>query len=102
MKFFIHNKTKKTAPADNKPNQQETNGKNGKSETPAESQSKNTRRSSIDLYEEAASILGLTCAQTDNCKCIECQCHYFDFEEEIDFSTGGDCMVDHTSTCTIQ
>lgn len=32
-----------------------------------------SRRNSIDLYEEAAAILGLTCSQTDNCKCIECQ-----------------------------
>lgn len=32
-----------------------------------------SRRNSIDLYEEAASILGLTCSQTDDCKCLECQ-----------------------------
>ncbi|KAJ8925316.1 hypothetical protein NQ315_009146, partial [Exocentrus adspersus] len=63
-----------------------------------------TRRSSIDLYEEAASILGLTCTQTDDCKCLECQCHYFDFEEEIDFPTGSECLVevDHSSSCSIQ
>lgn len=103
LEFFIHNKTKKTVPQDNnnKANQQETSIKCGKA-TQTETQSKSSRRSSIDLYEEAASILGLTCAQTDNCKCIECQCHYFDFEEEIDFSTGGEYMVDHTSTCAIQ
>ncbi|KAK9695334.1 protein of unknown function (DUF4802) [Popillia japonica] len=104
--FFIHNKTKKTVPQENnnKTNPQETNtSKSGKSSTTqTENQNKSSRRSSIDLYEEAASILGLTCAQTDNCKCIECQCHYFDFEEEIDFSTGGEYMVDHTSTCSIQ
>lgn len=45
----------------------------GTSGTQPDTQSRNSRRSSIDLYEEAASILGLTCAQTDNCKCIECQ-----------------------------
>ncbi|XP_049824305.1 uncharacterized protein LOC109601597 [Aethina tumida] len=61
-----------------------------------------SRRNSIDLYEEAASILGLTCQQTDDCKCLECQCHYFDFEEDIDFPTGGDYVMDHSSSCCIQ
>ncbi|XP_066142663.1 uncharacterized protein [Euwallacea fornicatus] len=62
---------------------------------------------SMDLYEEAAAILGLSCSQTDDCRCIECQCHYFDFEEEIDFPTTGNeygqlLSVDHTSSCSIQ
>ncbi|XP_060523088.1 uncharacterized protein LOC132700030 [Cylas formicarius] len=61
---------------------------------------------SMDLYEEAAAILGLACAQTDDCKCLECQCHYFDFEEEIDFPTAGNDYglfnMDNESTCSIQ
>ncbi|CAH0550433.1 unnamed protein product [Brassicogethes aeneus] len=61
-----------------------------------------SRRNSIDLYEEAATILGLTCAQTDDCKCLECQCHYFDFEEDLDFPPGAECMMDHSSSCCIQ
>ncbi|KAH1007319.1 hypothetical protein HUJ04_004570 [Dendroctonus ponderosae] len=61
----------------------------------------------MDLYEEAAAILGLTCSETDNCRCLECQCHYFDFEEEIDFPTAGNeygqlLSVDQTSSCSIQ
>ncbi|XP_050294710.1 uncharacterized protein LOC126734915 isoform X2 [Anthonomus grandis grandis] len=64
-------------------------------------------KSSLDLYEEAAAILGLSCSQTDDCRCIECQCHYFDFEEEIDFPTSGNDYgkligVEHTSSCSIQ
>ncbi|XP_030761063.1 uncharacterized protein LOC115886130 [Sitophilus oryzae] len=73
------------------------------------STSSDSRRSSIDLYEEAAAILGLSCAQTDDCRCIECQCHYFDFEEEIDFPAanvandyGPLLNVDHSSSCSIQ
>lgn len=31
------------------------------------------RRRSLDLYNEAAAILGLTCSQTNDCRCIECQ-----------------------------
>ncbi|KAL1512685.1 hypothetical protein ABEB36_002239 [Hypothenemus hampei] len=30
-------------------------------------------KNSLVLYEEAAAILGLTCSQTDDCRCIECQ-----------------------------
>ncbi|KAL1512684.1 hypothetical protein ABEB36_002239 [Hypothenemus hampei] len=64
-------------------------------------------KNSLVLYEEAAAILGLTCSQTDDCRCIECQCHYFDFEEEIDFPTSGNeygqlLNVDHTFSCSIQ
>ncbi|XP_065168087.1 uncharacterized protein [Atheta coriaria] len=73
-----------------------------------------SRRNSIDLYEEAATILGLTCSQTDDCKCIECQCHYFDFEDDLDFTPltssalgttsggSGEYYVDHNSSCAIQ
>ncbi|KAF7263747.1 hypothetical protein GWI33_001279, partial [Rhynchophorus ferrugineus] len=40
---------------------------------PSTSSTGDSRRSSIDLYEEAAAILGLSCSQTDDCRCIECQ-----------------------------
>lgn len=33
----------------------------------------------LDLYEEAAAILGLTCSQTDDCRCIECQVSFYHF-----------------------
>ncbi|CAH1183022.1 unnamed protein product [Ceutorhynchus assimilis] len=64
----------------------------------------------IDLYEEAAAILGLSCTQTDDCRCIECQGHYFDFEEEIEFPVAGNgadyagklLKMDHASSCSIQ
>ncbi|XP_022904173.1 uncharacterized protein [Onthophagus taurus] len=131
IEFFIHNKTKKTAtPDDGRSNLElskcvsnqnltststvttcpESSGNPSGSGSRCSSDicssihpenGQRSRRNSIDLYEEAASILGLTCSQTDNCKCIECQCHYFDFEEDLEFSSG-EYMVDHNSTCSIQ
>ncbi|KAF2901842.1 hypothetical protein ILUMI_04345 [Ignelater luminosus] len=73
LQFFIQNKTEKTGVQEHKvlENNQESNkctsSRNNKTD------SSRTRRSSIDLYEEAAAILGLTCSQTDSCRCIECQ-----------------------------
>ncbi|XP_018328795.1 uncharacterized protein LOC108739403 [Agrilus planipennis] len=63
---------------------------------------KSSRRHSLEMYEEAANMLGLSCSQTNNCRCIECQCHYFDYNEEIDFEDESDYLVDHASACTIQ
>jgi hypothetical protein len=34
---------------------------------------KERRKSSTELYREAAELLGLTCSMNDNCRCIECQ-----------------------------
>nr|CAD7261822.1 unnamed protein product [Timema shepardi] len=34
---------------------------------------KHCRRSSAELYKEAAALLGLACSMTDSCRCIECQ-----------------------------
>ncbi|GLV39674.1 uncharacterized protein CBL_08260 [Carabus blaptoides fortunei] len=71
----------------------------GKGTTPGRPQ---TRRKSLELYNEAATILGLTCSQTNDCKCIECQCHYFDdFEEDLDYAST-DSYTDHQSLCSIQ
>lgn len=80
FQFFIHNNstTKSTSPST------EPSKRNQVSQCPSTSQiistessstSKSSRRNSLDLYEEAATILGLTCSQTDSCKCIECQVH---------------------------
>lgn len=62
-----------------------------------------SRKNSIDLYQEAAAILGLTCSQTDDCNCLECQCHYFDFEEDFDFTMSHEWMMtSSSSSCCIQ
>jgi hypothetical protein len=34
---------------------------------------KERRKSSTELYREAAALLGLTCNMNDSCRCIECQ-----------------------------
>ncbi|KAK4884911.1 hypothetical protein RN001_001182, partial [Aquatica leii] len=90
LDVFVQNNTEKTASDNKNKNNKETekcvSGRNAKG-----SKSK-SRRSSMDLYEEAAAILGLTCSETNSCRCLECQCHYFDFEEEIDFQTGNEYM----------
>lgn len=76
LQFFIQNKAEKTGVQEHKvlENNQESNkctsSRNSKTD------STRTRRSSIDLYEEAAAILGLTCSQTDSCRCIECQVNF--------------------------
>ncbi|CAB3367433.1 Hypothetical predicted protein [Cloeon dipterum] len=33
------------------------------------------RRSSTELYREAAAIWGLTCRMSDSCRCLDCQVH---------------------------
>ncbi|XP_044263762.1 uncharacterized protein LOC123010736 [Tribolium madens] len=102
LEFFIQSKSANSSGQDT--SHKSTTTVDNKCSTSASSpvsEGCRSRRSSIDLYEEAASILGLTCSQTDDCKCIECQCHYFDFEEDIDYPSS-ECVVDHSSSCTIQ
>lgn len=72
LQFFVQNKTKKSTTQTNNKNLIEENSKCASSTNITETSSRN-RRDSLDLYEEAAAILGLTCSQTDSCKCIECQ-----------------------------
>ncbi|XP_077289394.1 uncharacterized protein LOC143913454 [Arctopsyche grandis] len=36
------------------------------------------RKSSDDLYREASMALGIPCEMTDSCRCLDCQCNYFD------------------------
>ncbi|KAJ8958606.1 hypothetical protein NQ318_016327 [Aromia moschata] len=74
--FFIQNKPRKSSL--DQPGHKSTSSYQDDSKCPHSSSSGTLdsfrrRRSSIDLYEEAASILGLTCAETDDCKCLECQ-----------------------------
>ena len=35
--------------------------------------SKKTRRTSKEMYKEAAEFLGITCTLTDDCRCLDCQ-----------------------------
>ncbi|XP_059481408.1 uncharacterized protein LOC132200170 isoform X2 [Neocloeon triangulifer] len=58
------------------------------------------RRSSTELYREAAAIWGLTCRMSDSCRCLDCQSRYFDcdFEDEErppDLAAGGPILFDH-------
>lgn len=32
-----------------------------------------SRKSSAELYREAAQMLGLSCTLSDNCRCLDCQ-----------------------------
>lgn len=102
LDFFIQNQTQKTVSEEHKGLESSQDVNKCTSTGNGKGDNTRTRKKSLDLYEEAAAILGLTCTQTDNCRCIECQCHYFDFEEEIDFQSGNDYMVDHASSCSIQ
>lgn len=77
LQFFAHKTTSDTAGVDHKSaggTSGEDAGKSGANEavTPGTQQTA-PRRRSLDLYNEAAAILGLTCSQTNDCRCIECQ-----------------------------
>jgi Domain of unknown function (DUF4802) len=37
------------------------------------------RRSSTELYREAAAIWGLTCRMSDSCRCLDCQVIFFSY-----------------------
>ncbi|XP_017024814.1 autotransporter adhesin BpaC [Drosophila kikkawai] len=39
-------------------------------------------KSSFELYQEAADILGLSCSLCDNCRCLDCQSGYFDCDDD--------------------
>ncbi|XP_053676497.1 uncharacterized protein LOC128726699 [Anopheles nili] len=41
-------------------------------------------KSANDLYSEAAQLLGIKCALTDSCRCIDCQSQYFDCDDDAD------------------
>lgn len=112
LEFFVQNKST----SDSQTNEPKSRSDSCNEKTPKEdhepgpsaSSPSESRRNSLDLYREAASILGLTCQLTDDCDCLECQCHYFDFDEDVDFSaTGGEYLITSgvsgtSSTCCIQ
>ncbi|XP_021916086.1 uncharacterized protein LOC110828073 [Zootermopsis nevadensis] len=75
------------------------------------SRRKERRKSSTELYREAAALLGLTCSMNDSCRCIECQSHYFDFDDddrrtETGLAAGTPALLDHVlshpMTCSLQ
>ncbi|XP_022222744.2 homeobox protein prospero isoform X2 [Drosophila obscura] len=43
---------------------------------------KEQTKSSYELYQEAADILGLSCSLCDNCRCLDCQSGYFDCDDD--------------------
>ncbi|GFG36137.1 hypothetical protein Cfor_02752, partial [Coptotermes formosanus] len=72
---------------------------------------KERRKSSTELYREAAALLGLTCSMNDSCRCIECQSHYFDFDDDdrrtdTGLAAGTPALLDHVlshpMTCSLQ
>lgn len=72
---------------------------------------KERRKSSTELYREAAALLGLTCSMNDSCRCIECQSRYFDFDEDdrrtdTGLAAGTPALLDHVlthpMTCSLQ
>lgn len=95
FQFFIHNKTKSTPSLTDDDSKGSLNlskcsataiephlqiatatptaGVSAASSNQRTSAITSSRKNSMDLYEEAATILGLTCAETDDCKCLECQ-----------------------------
>ncbi|CAO1344066.1 unnamed protein product [Diamesa tonsa] len=61
------------------------------------------RKSSKELYREAAKLLGIACSLTDNCRCIECQSRYFDCDDEYDMDdsdSDGDDSDSDTDSCS--
>lgn len=86
FQFFTHNTgtTKSITPNElNKPNQELASCPStsqiiaSDSNSSKKNVSSSSRRNSLDLYEEAATILGLTCSQTDSCQCLECQVRHY-------------------------
>ncbi|GAB0090340.1 hypothetical protein DMENIID0001_050660 [Sergentomyia squamirostris] len=47
---------------------------------------KSNRKSSTELYREAAQMLGLSCTLSDNCRCMDCQSRYFDCDDSDTYS----------------
>ncbi|XP_055690763.1 uncharacterized protein LOC129794149 [Lutzomyia longipalpis] len=47
---------------------------------------KSNRKSSTELYREAAQLLGLSCTLSDNCRCMDCQSRYFDCDDSDTYS----------------
>lgn len=39
-------------------------------------------KSSKELYKAVAKQFGITCKMSDQCRCLDCQSHYFDCEYE--------------------
>lgn len=80
FQYFIHNNnntsktnTEQSKTTSSEPQQCTSTSQIIPMETSTSKKGTNSRKNSLDLYEEAATILGLTCSQTDSCKCIECQ-----------------------------
>ncbi|XP_058463944.1 uncharacterized protein LOC131438139 isoform X2 [Malaya genurostris] len=52
-----------------------------------------------DLYNEAAQLLGIKCTLSDSCRCIDCQSQYFDCDDFDSYSEYSDksCDLEDTS-----
>ncbi|KAL7738684.1 hypothetical protein ACLKA6_006969 [Drosophila palustris] len=71
------------------------NDNNNKSTNYTQQQQKETTtRSSYELYQEAADILGLSCSLCDNCRCLDCQSGYFDCADDDDESYSEQSLMD--------
>ncbi|XP_055609754.1 putative uncharacterized protein DDB_G0282133 isoform X2 [Uranotaenia lowii] len=51
-------------------------------------------KSTKDLYNEAAQLLGIKCSLSDSCRCIDCQSQYFDCDDYDSYSEYSDKSYD--------
>ncbi|XP_038122293.1 uncharacterized protein LOC6043806 isoform X2 [Culex quinquefasciatus] len=51
-------------------------------------------KSTKDLYNEAAQLLGIRCTLSDSCRCIDCQSQYFDCDDFDSYSEYSDRSYD--------
>ncbi|XP_021699385.1 mediator of RNA polymerase II transcription subunit 2 isoform X2 [Aedes aegypti] len=51
-------------------------------------------KSTKDLYNEAAQLLGIKCTLSDSCRCIDCQSQYFDCDDFDSYSEYSDKSYD--------
>ncbi|XP_055620167.1 putative uncharacterized protein DDB_G0281733 isoform X2 [Toxorhynchites rutilus septentrionalis] len=58
--------------------------------SPIQSEEKSTK----DLYNEAAQLLGMKCTLSDSCRCIDCQSQYFDCDDFDSYSEYSDKSYD--------
>ncbi|XP_017124759.2 LOW QUALITY PROTEIN: putative uncharacterized protein DDB_G0277255 [Drosophila elegans] len=74
--WSVHNEDNSTATLTNNQQQQQ------QQQHQEQQQLQQPGKSSFELYQEAADILGLSCSLCDNCRCLDCQSGYFDCDDD--------------------
>nr|XP_029734413.1 uncharacterized membrane protein DDB_G0293934-like [Aedes albopictus] len=103
-KLFDEDRIRKTNPASNNHSGSSTSTSTGISGSDIFSRCQSTRRktsssqseekSTKDLYNEAAQLLGIKCTLSDSCRCIDCQSQYFDCDDFDSYSEYSDKSYD--------